>query len=215
MSMQAGRSPSSARGSSPMRAFGLPLRSKAALEPPAFDLELPSPPPPLRDGVTEVHYSRWVVEESNKAVGDAEPVEEGAAQTLTDEARSQDSTQGRSTHTGPGTTATKMDALFEEGRVKGAAADKVFARTCGGVGDEAPPPLRARHSLRGRLSLDLDGHRPLCPHACSISAADGALSRGSRRPRRNSATVKRRAASRARRARRQLRGKGLRGRRRR
>lgn len=61
---------------------------------------------------------------SNTAVGDAEPVAEGAAQTLTDEARSQDSTQGRSTHTGPGTTETKMDALFEEGRVKGAAADK-------------------------------------------------------------------------------------------
>ena len=152
---------------------------------------------------------------SKKAVGDAEPVVEGAAQTMTDEAGSQDTTQGRSTHTGPDTTETKMDALFEEGRVKGAAADKVFARTCGGVGDEAPPPPRARHSLRGRLSLDLDGHRPLCPHACSISAADGALSRGSRRPRRNSATAKRRAASRARRARRQLRGKGLRGRRRR
>ena len=152
---------------------------------------------------------------SKTAVGDAEPVVEGAAQTLTDAAGSQDTTQGRSTHTGPDTTETKMDALFEEGRVKGAAADKVFARTCGGVGDEAPPPPRARHSLRGRLSLDLDGHRPLCPHACSISAADGALSRGSRRPRRNSVTAKRRAASRARRARRQLRGKGLRGRRRR
>ena len=63
-------SPRSARGDSPIRAFGLPLRSKAALEPPSLDLELPSPPPPLRDGVTEVHYSRWVVEESNKEVGD-------------------------------------------------------------------------------------------------------------------------------------------------
>ena len=31
---------------------------------------MPSPPPKLRDGVTEVHYSRWVVEESNKEVGD-------------------------------------------------------------------------------------------------------------------------------------------------
>ena len=60
----------SPRSDSPIRAFGLPLRSKAALEPPSLDLELPSPPPPLRDGVTEVHYSRWVVEESNKEVGD-------------------------------------------------------------------------------------------------------------------------------------------------
>jgi hypothetical protein len=34
------------------------------------ELELPSPPPPLRDGVTEVHYSRWVVEENNKEVGE-------------------------------------------------------------------------------------------------------------------------------------------------
>ena len=57
------------RGSSPrassVSAFGggnfaSPLRSKsvAELEP----LDLPSPPPPLREGVTEVHYSRWVVE---------------------------------------------------------------------------------------------------------------------------------------------------------
>jgi len=55
-----------------MRAFGLPLRSKSALEP-TFepDLVLPSPPPPLRDGVTEVHFSRWVVEETNKEVADA------------------------------------------------------------------------------------------------------------------------------------------------
>lgn len=58
----------SARGEAP-RAFGLPLRSKAALEQ-NFELELPSPPPPLREGVTEVHYSRWVVEEANKDVGD-------------------------------------------------------------------------------------------------------------------------------------------------
>ena len=50
------------------RAYGLPLRSKPALEPPDFSVELPSPPPPLRDGVTEVHYSRWVVEEANKEV---------------------------------------------------------------------------------------------------------------------------------------------------
>ena len=57
------------RSSSPPRAFGLPLRSKAALEQ-TFELELPSPPPPLRDGVTEVHYSRWMIEESNKEVGD-------------------------------------------------------------------------------------------------------------------------------------------------
>ena len=144
----------------------------------------------------------------NKAVGDAKPVVEGTAQTLTEEASSKDSTQGHSTHAGPGTTGTKMDALFKEGRVKGAAADKVFATTCWGVDDEAPPPLRARHSLRGRLSLDLDGHRPLSPHACRISAADGAVSRRCRMPRRNSAAAKRRG-------RRLLRERGLRGRRRR
>ena len=57
-------------GGSSVRAFGLPLRSRAATEMPALDLELPSPPPPLRDGVTEVHYSRWLVEENNKEVGD-------------------------------------------------------------------------------------------------------------------------------------------------
>ena len=41
---------------------------EAGAEPPDFSVELPSPPPPLRDGVTEVHYSRWVVEEANKEV---------------------------------------------------------------------------------------------------------------------------------------------------
>lgn len=45
------------------------LRSRSVLD---FgpDLTLPSPLPPLRDGVTEVHFSRWVVEESNKEIGD-------------------------------------------------------------------------------------------------------------------------------------------------
>ena len=57
-------------GGSTIRAFGLPLRSKAATERLEPDLVLPSPPPPLRDGVTEVHYSRWVVEEANKEIGD-------------------------------------------------------------------------------------------------------------------------------------------------
>ena len=66
-------SPRSSRPDSPGRtshAFGLPLRSKSALEPQFGIGELPSPPPPLRDGVTEAHYSRWVVEESNKDAGD-------------------------------------------------------------------------------------------------------------------------------------------------
>jgi len=55
-----------------IRPFGLPLRSRSALEQPLEpDLILPSPPPPLRDGVTEVHFSRWVVEETNKEIGDA------------------------------------------------------------------------------------------------------------------------------------------------
>ena len=64
---------SSARSSKEIRAFGLPLSSRSALEQPIdfHELSLPSPPPPLRDGVTEVHFSRWVVEEANKEIGDA------------------------------------------------------------------------------------------------------------------------------------------------
>ena len=61
------------------RAYGLPLRSKPALEPPDFSVELPSPPPPLRDGVTEVHYSRWVVEEANKEVRALTPAEHASS----------------------------------------------------------------------------------------------------------------------------------------
>jgi len=64
---------SSSRADSPTRAFGLPLRSKPALDSGALqelEFDFAAGVPPLRDGVTEVHYSRWVVEENNKEVGD-------------------------------------------------------------------------------------------------------------------------------------------------
>ena len=62
---------SSPRARSPpsreLHAFGLPLRSRSALEAsPLLGEQLPSPPPPLREGVTEAHYSRWVVEDANR-----------------------------------------------------------------------------------------------------------------------------------------------------
>jgi len=67
-------SPRSPHKTSSTSALGsTPLRSKSALEvAEAMDLlpSMPTPLPPLRDGVTEAHYSRWVVEETNKETGD-------------------------------------------------------------------------------------------------------------------------------------------------
>lgn len=67
-------SPRSPHKTSSTSALGsMPLRSKSALEvAEAMDLlpSMPTPLPPLRDGVTEAHYSRWVVEETNKETGD-------------------------------------------------------------------------------------------------------------------------------------------------
>ena len=61
----------SAAGGSNVHAFGLPLRSKAATEAVEPDLVLPPGDlPPLRWGVTEAHYSKWFVEETNKEVAD-------------------------------------------------------------------------------------------------------------------------------------------------
>eukprot|EP00325_Prymnesiales_sp_UTEX-LB-985_P001317 CAMPEP_0174699244 /NCGR_PEP_ID=MMETSP1094-20130205/4578_1 /TAXON_ID=156173 /ORGANISM="Chrysochromulina brevifilum, Strain UTEX LB 985" /LENGTH=398 /DNA_ID=CAMNT_0015896531 /DNA_START=149 /DNA_END=1345 /DNA_ORIENTATION=- len=51
----------------------MPLRSRSVLEAAEeMDLlpQLPTPLPPLRDGVTEAHYSRWVIEEANKQVAE-------------------------------------------------------------------------------------------------------------------------------------------------